>query len=66
MWNEDRKKHLLNVQMETDNPAILDDVAGSEMEQYPGQNKEERKRSPLSPVQEIIRNNTDGKTWQNR
>lgn len=64
MWNDERsKKHFKNVQNETDNPAILNDVISSEMEQYPGQNAERNR--PLSPVQEVIRNNTDGKTWQN-
>lgn len=66
MWNDDHnKKHLSNVQRETDNPAILNDVIHSEMEQHPEQNEGTVKGSPLSPLQEIVRNNTDGKTWQN-
>ncbi|GAB3796612.1 hypothetical protein [Virgibacillus kimchii] len=64
MWNDIRnKKHLRNVRKETDNPAILNDVIDSGMEQE--QNESPGKGNPLSPLQEIVRNNTDGKTWQN-
>lgn len=64
MWHDDpSRRHVKNVQNETDNPAILNDVISSEMEQHPGQNAE--RTSPLTPIQEVIRNNTDGKTWQN-
>ncbi|MFA1820000.1 hypothetical protein ACDX78_07380 [Virgibacillus oceani] len=65
MWsNESNKRHMKNVQRETDNPAILNDVIG-EKEQYPSYNEEFAKDRPLGPLQEIVRNNTDGKTWQN-
>jgi ornithine cyclodeaminase/alanine dehydrogenase-like protein (mu-crystallin family) len=65
MWNdENNKKHMRNVQRETDNPAILNDVISDE-EQYPASNQKLAEDSPLSALQEIVRNNTDGKTWQN-
>lgn len=65
MWHDERnKKHFKNVQNETDNPAILNDVIGADSERYTDE-KRTRNHS-LHPIQEIIvRNNTDGKTWQN-
>jgi hypothetical protein len=65
MWSDkNNKKHRKNVQRETDNPAILNDII-EEKGQYPSYNEEFGKDSPLGPLQEIVRNNTDGKTWQN-
>lgn len=66
MWNEERdNRHAKNVQNETGNPAIVDDVIDSGLEHYPSHNEKLPKGSPLAPMQEIVRNNTDGKTWQN-
>ncbi|SDJ96963.1 hypothetical protein [Sediminibacillus albus] len=65
--NEQLKKEMNNVKTETDSSAVLNDVVNSEFEQHPGQNEEltkDRDRR-LSPAQEIVRDNTDGKTWMN-
>ncbi|MBP1971777.1 hypothetical protein J2Z83_003932 [Virgibacillus natechei] len=61
--NERNKKHFKNVQNETDNPAILKDVMSTDLEQYKDE-KRERNHS-LHPIQEVARDNIDGKTWQN-
>jgi len=66
LWHDERyKKHSKNVQNETNNPAILNDIIESGLEQDPSHQEKLAKGSPLSPLQEIVRNNTDGKTWQN-
>ncbi|WP_077596864.1 hypothetical protein [Oceanobacillus kimchii] len=67
MRNEESyKKHMKNVQNETDNPAILEDIIESGMEPSPqyGAQQAQQKNSSLNPLQEVVRNNTDGKTWQ--
>lgn len=65
MWNDElHRKHMKNVQNETDNPAILEDIIESGLELSP-QYGTKPNNSPLNPLQEIVRNNTDGKTWQN-
>ncbi|MFD1362481.1 hypothetical protein [Lentibacillus salinarum] len=58
--NKDYRKHVKNVQTETDNSIILNDVAGSEFEREQDHNERE---SQLTPVEEVARNNVDGKTW---
>lgn len=64
--NERFRKHLKNVQKETNSSAVLNDVAGSEFEQYPGHNEKLTRESQLSPVKEVARNNVDGKTWSHQ
>ncbi|QKY70091.1 hypothetical protein [Lentibacillus sp. CBA3610] len=65
MRNDERfKKHAKNVQNETGNPAILNDVIDNGFEQYPGHNEKLTNNRPLSPTQEVAQNNIDGKTWQ--
>lgn len=65
MWyDESYKKHSKNVQKETENPAILNDIIESGLEQSYS-NKDRAMGGPLHPLQEVVRNNTDGKTWQN-
>lgn len=59
------KKHYRNVRRETRNPAILNDVITNELEQYPGDNEEEMKGRAFTQVQEVARDNIDGKKWQN-
>ncbi|MBM7573025.1 hypothetical protein [Aquibacillus albus] len=53
-----------NVGAETDSPAVLNDVISTEFEQYPGQNESLiEAKSQLTPSQELIQRNKDGKTW---
>ncbi|WP_077623292.1 hypothetical protein [Sediminibacillus massiliensis] len=57
------RKQMENVRQETESSAVLNDVIDSELEQHPGQNEEITKTSQITPEQEIVRDNVDGKTW---
>ncbi|TFJ94161.1 hypothetical protein [Lentibacillus salicampi] len=63
--NDQLNQHTKNVQNETGNPAILNDVIDNGFEQYPEHNEKRTNNRPLSSIQEVARNNMDGKTWQN-
>jgi len=63
--NKNYKKHYQNIQRETRNPAILNDVITSGLEQYPGQNEKIMGEKHFTQVQEVARDNIDGKKWQN-
>lgn len=52
------KFHLKNVKSETNNPAILNDIINNEFA------SEFDVDHSLSPIQDIVKNQTDGKTWQ--
>ncbi|MFB4169140.1 hypothetical protein [Virgibacillus sp. JSM 102003] len=56
-------KQIKNVEEETDSPAVLNDVVDSEFEQFPGQNERQQEDSLLSPIEEAVQHNIDGKTW---
>ncbi|RKL65409.1 hypothetical protein CR203_20905 [Salipaludibacillus neizhouensis] len=63
-----KKKNLFeqqmdNVKEETNSSAVLNDVVDTEFEQHPGQNESLLDDSPLTPVQEAVNDNIDGKTW---
>ncbi|WP_163972064.1 hypothetical protein [Oceanobacillus halotolerans] len=59
------EQQMDNVRQETDNPAVVNDVVNTEFEQYPGHNESLMEDYPLTPLQEAVRDNTDGKTWIN-
>lgn len=59
------EKHYRNVLRETRNPAILNDVITNDIEQSPVHNEEMMDDHSLSQVQEVARDNIDGKKWQN-
>ncbi|HLQ71154.1 MAG TPA: hypothetical protein VK142_05095 [Bacillota bacterium] len=60
----DYKKHYRNVRRETNNPAILNDVVTNGVEQYPGHNEKMMGDKHFTQVQEVARDNIDGKKWQ--
>lgn len=60
------EKQIKNVKEETDSPAVLNDVVASEFEQYPGQNESQQEDILLSPIEEAVQHNIDGKTWITR
>ncbi|MRG87156.1 hypothetical protein [Salinibacillus xinjiangensis] len=57
------EKQMENLKEETDNPAVLNDVVDTEFEQYPGHNESLVDDDRLTPFQEIVRDNSDGKKW---
>ncbi|MBP1950736.1 hypothetical protein [Virgibacillus litoralis] len=57
------EKQIKNVEEETDSPAVLNDVVDSEFKQYPGQNENQKEDSLISPLEEAVQHNIDGKTW---
>lgn len=63
--NKNYNRHYRNVQRETHNPVILNDVISSELEQYPGHNEKLMEDEQTAQVQEVARDNIDGKKWQN-
>ncbi|MDC3413483.1 hypothetical protein [Terrihalobacillus insolitus] len=61
---EQLRKQMNNVKQETDSSAVMNDVMDSEFEQFPGQNEKRTENNTLSPLEEeVVTNNTDGKTW---
>ncbi|QHS22001.1 hypothetical protein GWK91_03155 [Virgibacillus sp. MSP4-1] len=60
------EKDMENVKAETDSSAVLNDVVDSEFEQYPGHHEKVTEDDSLTPYQEIVQNNTDGKTWSTK
>ncbi|MFD1037850.1 hypothetical protein ACFQ3N_05445 [Virgibacillus byunsanensis] len=67
MKNQDQlKKQIKNILDETNSSAVLNDVMNNGFEQYPGQNERLTNTSQLSEQEQIVRRNTDGKTWITR
>lgn len=57
------EQQMANVKEETDSSAVLNDVVDTEFEQHPGQNERLMEDGSLTPVQEAVKDNIDGKTW---
>ncbi|GAB4073086.1 hypothetical protein GCM10028778_07100 [Barrientosiimonas marina] len=57
--NKHFRKHVKNIQKETKNTVILNDVAGSPPKKTKQENEE-----LLTPAEKVATHNIDGKTWQ--
>ncbi|WP_416150773.1 hypothetical protein ACM26V_07345 [Salipaludibacillus sp. HK11] len=57
-------QQLKNIQSETNNPAIFDDVVRNDLDQYSGGSQLYGNNGPLTRVEEeSVKNHVDGKTW---
>lgn len=64
MRNDERsRKHAINVQNETSNPAILNDVIDNRIDQGQAHNETPTNNRSRSSIQKVAQNNMDGKTW---
>lgn len=55
-------QQMKNIQSETNNPAIFDDVVHSDLDQYSGRSNQDL-NGTFSTVDQNVKNPVDGKTW---